>query len=154
MTDEVSLKGRKAGFSIRPREVWKHMRQQGVFSDKEKVILSELADYLSYENAIADKNGPMNLAAMADELGYDLSNFSKVFRGLMKKNALGCFDSGTNKTYYMNPDLYCRGGRKPWLEQQFSHKATMSSREGAHTVYAGKKRTAVVKWETMRKISK
>lgn len=121
--------GRPKSFVISYDTLWRGLIKMKFFSDKEKACLADLSHYLSYENAIVGRNGPMSTIEMAKALGMDDSNFRKVLRSLMRKNAIGCFESGERRTYYINPELYCKGDRKPWLEQQFAHRAYVAQQE-------------------------
>ena len=114
------------------------------FTNKEETILNRLKYHLAYTNAIAGKNGPMSVADMAVIVQMDESNFRKVLKTLMRKNALGCWESGGKKIYYVNPELYCKGERKVWLERQFAHKAWEEEAEQrAQIVRFGHNRTTL-----------
>lgn len=101
------------------------MKGIGFFTDKERRVLDDLSDWLSYDNAISNTKGHMTVTEMADAIGMDRSNFAKVLKSLTRKNAIGAWISGSRTSYYMNPDLYCKGDEKQWLGQQFSHEASL-----------------------------
>lgn len=117
------MAGRKKKFVISYEVLWLELIDMAFFTDREERILNRLKYHLAYTNVVANSAGPMSVADMAIAVRMDESNFRKVLKMLMRKNAIGCWDSGGRKMYYVNPELYCKGERKLWLERQFAHKA-------------------------------
>lgn len=114
------------------------------FTDKELVCLQKLSLHLSYDNAVSDRSGPLNVSSMALAVDMDKGNFSRLLKALMHKNAIGLFASGQRVTYYMNPELYCKGEPKPWLIDQFKHESVLRADEGESLFFVRGNRTTLV----------
>lgn len=143
-TGETRQRKRKQ-FVIKYETIWRAVIQSQFFTDKERVVLDNLSMFLAYNNSIASKDGPMNPSQMARSLGMDESNFRRVFKGLRSKNAIGKFNSGERDTYYLNPELYCKGEDKPWLVELFRHDSKRMENEGLTLFSFGRRVTTLGK---------
>ena len=64
-------------------------------------------------------------------LDIDRGQLSRTLNNLIRKNAIGVWRSGDKMTYYLNPELYQKGGGKEELRKKFAHEVTSAKRMGA-----------------------
>lgn len=105
------------------------------FTNAEEALINRLSNYLSYENAIAYRGERLSPMQMADVLGMDRGQLSRTLKTLIRKNAIGVWRSGDKLTYYMNPELYQKGGSHPDLRQKFAHEVTTARKDGNARVF-------------------
>lgn len=129
-------------------EVWRYVNKHDVFTTAEEKTLHRLSMYLQLNtNAIVTTSGEyMGIEQMAEETNIDRSNIRKVIKTLMKKNALGMWQSGGREIYYMNPFLYQMGEIPPYLFNLFDeeyHNRSMIE-HNLKKFKAGKKVTSII----------
>jgi hypothetical protein len=118
-TGEIITPAKIERFAKKKQGAWRKAYEKKVFTLAEERVINRLAEYLEMNtNAIIKPGGGrVGLDEMAKIVHMDRSNFRKTVQALIKKNAIGKFDS-----YYMNPCLYEMGNVSSLLYHQFREK--------------------------------
>lgn len=132
-------------------EVWRHMNKKNILTTAEEKIIHRLSMYLQLNtNAIVTPNGEyMNIERIAVEIGVDRHHTRKVVNGLMQKNALGMWKSGSNEIYYMNPFLFQSGEINSYLYSLFDaeYHRQAKANHNIQRLRTGKKVTSIVEYK-------
>ncbi len=102
-----------------------------VLSPIEQVVLQGLSSFVQFRtNALAEHGRPLTVGEMARALEMDEGNMRKYVKSLLKKNALGKWQSGSHSEYVMNPALYHAGHVDPAITVFFNEQRDKYRQEG------------------------
>ena len=129
-TGEI-LPSRVPAYTQRMSKGWQMVKKYSFFTLKEESVLNALADHIDFENAISRKGQRLTPSQMSDLIGEDRRNFTKVFRSLQSKNAVGCWRSHDEEIWYINPSLYRRGHGHKRIATAFHYAAKEHEKNGS-----------------------
>ena len=126
-----AIVGRTARFVIAPQAIWRELIRVKALSPVEVMVLHGLSTFIQFRtNALAQHGAPMTIADMARALDMDAGNMRRYVGALVRKNALGKWQSGPQTEYVVNPALYRVGTPDPAIVLLFDQRREKYRRDG------------------------